>query len=149
MTEIATLPGVQAKGAVISLQELLSKPLVRGDVYYVDDQERHYGCDGINWIEVGHDPLLELFPVAVYGDFATLVRQLAQFVRQRNVKLLTRKANSKKDSHVAYETVFPQDVQYGLAQVYMRCDDDKVVAAVNVTETQKPFEDFWTKEPQL
>jgi hypothetical protein len=79
------------------------------------------------------------------GDLATVMQQIKDFANGRPVRLLTRKANSKRDSAVAYDTVFPQNVEFGTLQVSMRCDGNEVVAAVNVLESNKVHEDYWAK----
>lgn len=136
------------RGELKDVSELASKPFVHGDVWIVGEDA--YICTGEIWAMFPkEDSLAKLFPPSIFGDFSILVHQLAAFVQHRKVRLLTRKANSQKDSHVEYETVFPKDVKFGNAQVFIRVDEDKVVAAVNVTETTKVFEDFWSKEPTL
>ena len=67
------------------------------------------------------------------GDLQQLYQQIREFVGQRPVRLLTRKANSKADSGVAYETVFPKAPQDGTLQVFVRADEGEAVAAVNVS----------------
>ncbi len=82
------------------------------------------------------------------GDLAQMVEQLREFANGRPVRLLTRKANSKADSSVAYETVFPKDIENGTCQLFLRCDKDEVVAAVFAGHSAQHV-DFWSQPVNL
>lgn len=81
--------------------------------------------------------------MAQADDKAQLLQQIADFIGDRPVRLLTRKANSKGDSGVAYETVFPKAPENGILQIFMRADEGEAVAAVNVTQMVNGHIDYW------
>jgi len=77
------------------------------------------------------------------SDLEQFIQQIRDFVGNRPVRLLTRKASSKDKTGVAYETVFPKAPEFGTLQVFIRADDKEAVTAVNVTELYTKHLDYW------
>lgn len=83
------------------------------------------------------------------SDLDQFLQQIRDFIGDRPVRLLTRKANSKAGSNVAYETVFPKAPENGILQVFIRADEKEAVTAVYAGVLYKPYVDFWQEPPAV